>query len=368
MNAREGQRLEALRGAVRRGLARIHSAAAAELPLRVEEQRPRSRPRGDGERGECAVFGMKLDHARKIDRTEHVHVVHQKRLFGFRAGALAGFEEEPGSLLQAAAGVEQDLLVRDLDPHVEVAVGREIRDDLIGKVVNVDDRFTNTKAPQPRERNLQQRSSADRHERLGTVVSERPQPRAQAGGKDHGFHCGAFSRCQVSRARCGAPQPLRPLCRASARPAVPLNKPSGAARPCSRRKPSDSRIRAADSWPRWRPQARTRAARNRSTPGCRSRYSLTGASRPVSCRNCNFAPRIGQTAGIEDEASAVARLIGGQTVMKREAEDAHRQAGRGRGNIAQFLRGLDGIERIEQRGQRHRQPHVVSSQRRFLSA
>ena len=57
---------------------------------------------------------------------------------------------------------------------------------------------------------------------------------------------------------------------------------------------------------------------------------MTAASLPVSLREAFFAAGIGQAAGIEDEAAAVARFIGGHLVVKRKAEDAHGEAVRRR--------------------------------------
>src|SRR6266436_6250561 len=55
-----------------------------------------------------------------------------------------------------------------------------------------EDDFGDAEGAQAREGDLEQRAAGDFHERLGAIVGERAQARAEAGGEDHGFHTGAF--------------------------------------------------------------------------------------------------------------------------------------------------------------------------------
>ena len=116
-------------------------------------------------------------------------------------------EEEIGGLFQPAAGVEQHLFARDLDAHAEVVVRLQIFDDHVGKVMHIDDHFANSKGAQAREGDLQQRAPGDFHQRFGTIVGERTQARAQAGGQNHRFHW--LKSLQLAGA---APPPPRRSC------------------------------------------------------------------------------------------------------------------------------------------------------------
>src|SRR5438445_9945337 len=60
-------------------------------------------------------------------------------------------------------------------------------------MMHVDDHLANLKGAQACQRHLQQGAAADFHQRLGTIVGERPQTGAQAGGQNHGFHLPSFS-------------------------------------------------------------------------------------------------------------------------------------------------------------------------------
>ena len=50
------------------------------------------------------------------------------------------------------------------------------------------------KRAQAREGDFKKRAAGDGDQRLGAVVGERTQARAQAGGEDHGFHLLGLSR------------------------------------------------------------------------------------------------------------------------------------------------------------------------------
>ncbi len=78
------------------------------------------------------ILVMELHHASKIDRADDIDIVQNERLV---------VREEPGGLLQAAAGIEQELLARNFDTHAEVIVLFEIGLDHVGEMVHVDDHF-----------------------------------------------------------------------------------------------------------------------------------------------------------------------------------------------------------------------------------
>ena len=116
-------------------------------------------------------------------------------------------QEEMSGFFQAAAGVEQNVvLAGDFDAHAEIFVRLQVIDDHVGEVMHVDDHFANAEGAQARERDLQQRAAADFHQRLGAIIGERPQTRAQAGGQNHGLHLPCFSS---SRWRTTTLMPLR---------------------------------------------------------------------------------------------------------------------------------------------------------------
>ena len=74
--------------------------------------------------------------------------------------------------------------------------------------MHINDRLANPKRTQTRNRDFEQRTSADLHECLGAIIRERPQARPQARGQNHRrFHelqaicsCAAPFAAQYSRA------------------------------------------------------------------------------------------------------------------------------------------------------------------------
>ena len=114
--------------------------------------------------------------------------------------------EEMGGLFEAAAGIEQDLFVRDLDAHAEIIVRSQAVDNLLGEMMRVDDDIENAERAQAGKGDLEQRASANFHQRLGARVRERAQARAEAGGQNHGLHLPSFSN---SRCRTSTFTPLR---------------------------------------------------------------------------------------------------------------------------------------------------------------
>src|SRR2546421_638914 len=74
----------------------------------------------------------------------------------FGVAAAGVFEEKPGGLFQAAAGVQQDVFAGDFDAHAEIAVRFQIVDDLIGEMVDVDDDLGDTESTQAGESDFEQ--------------------------------------------------------------------------------------------------------------------------------------------------------------------------------------------------------------------
>ena len=162
----------------------VVDAAAAELEVVVEQEGARSFAGLDGEGGEGAMFVVELAHAAEINGADDVDVVEEERLVE-TSGIV---EEKPGGFFQAAAGVQQNVFAGDFDAHVEVFVGFQIVDDLVGEVVDVDDGFGDAEGAQAGESDFEKGVAGEFDERFGAIVGERAEARAEAGGEDHGFH------------------------------------------------------------------------------------------------------------------------------------------------------------------------------------
>ena len=83
-------------------------------------------------------------------------LVHWIGIATFGVAAAGVFEEKPGGLFQAAAGVQQDVFAGDFDAHAEIAVRFQIVDDLIGEMVDVDDDLGDTESTQAGESDFEQ--------------------------------------------------------------------------------------------------------------------------------------------------------------------------------------------------------------------
>ena len=84
----------------------------------IEEQGPRSVALLNGQCGEGVVFVVEAEHLGEIDGAEDIDVVDDER---FVLSALLVLKEKPGSFLEAAAGVEQNIFAGDFNAHAEVA-------------------------------------------------------------------------------------------------------------------------------------------------------------------------------------------------------------------------------------------------------
>ena len=71
------------------------------------------------------LLAVKLHHSGKINVAGDVNIVQNKRL----VRCIICIPKEVSCLLQAASGIEQNLLARDLDYHPEIIVCGEIVDD-----------------------------------------------------------------------------------------------------------------------------------------------------------------------------------------------------------------------------------------------
>ena len=183
----------------------VVDAAAAELEVLVEEEGAGGFAGLDGKGGEGAIFLVELQHAAEIDVADDVDVVEEEglvELFGitaagiatFRIGASGIFEEKPGGLFQAAAGVQQNIFAGNFNAHAGVVVGFEIVDDPIGEVMDVDDHFGDGEGAQAGKGDFEEGAAGEFDKGFGAIIGKRAKARAQAGGEDHGFHCVARLR------------------------------------------------------------------------------------------------------------------------------------------------------------------------------
>ena len=211
MDAGKGQRLNLLGGP--KQFSFLLGLPATELQPFVEEQVPRSLSVFHGEGGEGLILRMKLRHPLQIEGTDDVNIVHNERFFR-TAGIL---QKEMSNFLQAAAGIKQDFLAGDDNPHAEVVVGFEILHDHVRKVMHVDDHFANSEGAQAREGDLQERAAGNFHQRFGALVGEGAQACAQAGGQNHRFHAAEPSSARCRTTTSTPSLPLRRFANCSAR-------------------------------------------------------------------------------------------------------------------------------------------------------
>ena len=188
LNATEAERVDRSRRDGPLGFSIATDAAARELALLVEEKIARGLALLNGQGGESVVFGVKADHARKIDGAEDIDVVDDERLLR----AFAGFQEKPGGFLEATAGIEQDLLAGDFNTHAEVAIGLEVIEDFVGEVMDIENDFADAEGTQAAEGELKESTAGDGDQRFGAFIGERTQARAQACGENHRLHLLCF--------------------------------------------------------------------------------------------------------------------------------------------------------------------------------
>src|SRR5579884_3050508 len=95
----------------------VTSPPSTKLILLVEEQKARGLPLLHRQCRKRSVVAVKLQHASEIDAADHIDVVHQERFIS------AVLKKEPGSLLQSAARIEQQIvLTGNFDTHSKVAI------------------------------------------------------------------------------------------------------------------------------------------------------------------------------------------------------------------------------------------------------
>src|SRR5579864_580502 len=110
------------------------------------------------------------------------------------------FGKEPCSFFEPAAGVEQEVFARDLNTHAEIVLLLQIINYHVGKVMQVDDHFADSKLLEAAKRDLEQRVSGHFHQGFRAIVGERAKAGAEAGREDHRPHRTAFSAALFSAA------------------------------------------------------------------------------------------------------------------------------------------------------------------------
>jgi hypothetical protein len=143
---------------------RVDGAPALRVGVRTDDQ-------GRGR----ARFSVRAQHRAQIEVEDDLAVQDHERL-----GA-----EERQRAPDAAAGAEDGRLARVGDRDPELGAGAELVGDELAVVVQVDDQLADAVAGAQRDRVADERDVGDRHERLGPLVAERAQTRAEAGGEDH---------------------------------------------------------------------------------------------------------------------------------------------------------------------------------------
>ena len=148
----------------------VARAPPAQKPRLIEQQLPRSLPRGHRQRHQSPRCPMRHNHARQIDPADHIHIVHNKRCTSPGPGIALTRPQKPGRLLQPAARIEQRFLPRNLNPHSEILVRRQKLHNLIRKVMRIHHRLAHAKATQPLQHDLQQRTPCHSHQCLRPIV------------------------------------------------------------------------------------------------------------------------------------------------------------------------------------------------------
>src|SRR5208282_286424 len=98
---------------------------------------------------------MKLHHAPEVDRAEDIDVVHNEGFFRTSGILDRTTNKEMSGLFQATAGVEQYVLTRDFNAHLETVVRLQVLLNHVGEVVDVDYHLADSKFAQARKRDLQ---------------------------------------------------------------------------------------------------------------------------------------------------------------------------------------------------------------------
>jgi hypothetical protein len=162
---------------------------ATELEVVVEEERTGGFAGLDSQGGEGMIFSVELKHTPQIDVTDDVDVVEEEGL----VETARVFQEKPGGIFQASAGIEQNVFARNFDAHAKVIVGFQIVDDHVGEMMDIDDDFGNAGGAEAKEGDFEKSAAGEFDEGFGACVGERAEACAKAGGQDHGFHWGRFS-------------------------------------------------------------------------------------------------------------------------------------------------------------------------------
>lgn len=166
------------------------------------ERRRTQRPRGDIGPTRQAAFGIEqkvslrlaaADHqqahllgavglaqSRNIDGTQYIHIAHQNRFIAC---------QQRTGMVQSSPRFQQLVsLIAQRNGAAEIVLLRQISLYLVGKMVHIDDNIGDTRCTEALYLPLQQRLTRQRQQRLGVRIGERLEPRAEACGKNHGFH------------------------------------------------------------------------------------------------------------------------------------------------------------------------------------
>jgi hypothetical protein len=97
----------------------------------------------------------------------------------------------------AAAGAEH-LVTFIGDGHAGPGAAGDMIDDLVGQIMDIDDRFADTGVAELVEHMIEQRATRYLHQRLWHLIGQRAHTQAESGGENHGFsgfdgHCRSFS-------------------------------------------------------------------------------------------------------------------------------------------------------------------------------
>ena len=329
----------------------------------VEEQQAGRFAGLDGQGGESVIFFVELDHASKVDGADDVDVVKKEGLVDL----LGIFEEEPCGFFQASAGVQQNIFAGDFDASSKIVFGFQVVDDLVGKVVDVDDEFRDAEGAEASEGDFEEGAAGEFDEGFGAMVGERPEAGAQTSGQDHCFHRGAFME-GPSLERFPLAQFVQLEMANDDFKAVPVTQAfsqllgeengavlaAGAAERDHQIFESATLI-LADA----RVHEREDAGQKLVDTFLLIEEFDDGDVFAGEGFEALFPAWIGETAAVEDEAAAVAGFVLGQTLVKRKTENADDEIVGVAGQALQFFRGQHILEGIHQRRQGDREPDVV---------
>ena len=100
-----------------------------------------------------------------------------------------GIGEEASSLLESPTRLKELIsLIAEADVNAKGVIGLDKVDNLLGKVMDIDDDFCHTDGFQFLDEYLHKRFATDGHHCLGHRVGERFETSAETGSKDESVH------------------------------------------------------------------------------------------------------------------------------------------------------------------------------------